>query len=116
MANQHIAGAMAYFRKTSKGGCYFKKFPTKYGELFTFTKDDGRKRRVIRRPGITQAMALAAISHRRPYKPAASGSRKGGKLSAQNCWAVICPELEESGLWRKWMNESCVAIGWAPPR
>jgi hypothetical protein len=31
------------------------------------------------------------------------------------CWAVICPEPEEPGLWKTWMNARCVAIGWAPP-
>jgi hypothetical protein len=116
MGNQHIAGAMAHFRKTSKSGCYFNKFPIKYGKFFTFAKDKGEKRKVIRRPGITDAMILAAIPHGRPYKPAASSSRKGKKSRVQNCWAVICPEQEESGLWTTWMNESCVAIGWSPPR
>jgi hypothetical protein len=33
---------------------------------------------------------------------------------AQNVWAVICPENAAPGLWRTWLKEGCVAIGWPP--
>jgi hypothetical protein len=33
-----------------------------------------------------------------------------------NYWSVICPEPEAPGLWRTWLNEKCVAIGWPPSR
>jgi hypothetical protein len=116
MGNQHIAGAMAAFRKTSKGGCYFKKYPIRYSEFFTFTEGTGKKPKVIFRPGVTPAMVMAAINHKLPNVPAASVIQRRRKLKAQNLWAVVCPELEEFGLWRMWMNESCVAIGWPPSR
>jgi len=32
----------------------------------------------------------------------------------QNCWSVICPETEAPGLWKTWLAENCVAIGWPP--
>jgi len=31
-----------------------------------------------------------------------------------NYWTVICPEKSAPGLWRTWLNEKCVAIGWPP--
>jgi hypothetical protein len=30
----------------------------------------------------------------------------------QNYWSVICPEPEAPGLWKTWLAEKCVAIGW----
>ncbi len=35
---------------------------------------------------------------------------------AQNYWAVICPEKAAPGLWKTWLKEKCVAIGWPPSR
>jgi hypothetical protein len=67
-----LAGAMAAFHKTSKCGCYFKKYPLRYANLFTFTSGNHKKHKVILRLGITKAMALAEVGHGRPYKPAAS--------------------------------------------
>lgn len=34
----------------------------------------------------------------------------------QNSWAVICPENAAPGLWKTWLKERCVAIGWPPSR
>ena len=31
-----------------------------------------------------------------------------------NIWKVICDEKRYPGLWRKWYEEQCVAVGWAP--
>ena len=34
----------------------------------------------------------------------------------QNCWSVICPETEAPELWKTWLSEKSVAIGWPPSR
>jgi len=72
MGNQHLAGAMAAFHKTSKCGCYFKKYPLKWNNLFTFTSGNHESHKVILLPHITLARALAEIGNRRPCKPAPS--------------------------------------------
>jgi hypothetical protein len=33
----------------------------------------------------------------------------------QNYWGVICNEPNAPGVWKKWLGENCVAIGWPPP-
>src|SRR5205807_2467752 len=40
----------------------------------------------------------------------------GGHSMVQNYWSVICPETEAPGLWKTWLSEKCVAIGWPPSR
>lgn len=35
---------------------------------------------------------------------------------AKNYWAVVCPENAAPALWKTWLKESCVAIGWPPSR
>jgi hypothetical protein len=32
----------------------------------------------------------------------------------QNYWAVICNEPKAPGVWKTWLAENCVAIGWPP--
>jgi hypothetical protein len=32
----------------------------------------------------------------------------------QNYWAVICNEPKAPGIWKTWLAENCVAIGWPP--
>lgn len=34
----------------------------------------------------------------------------------KHCWKIFCDELEHPGLWRKWWEEQCVAVGFAPQR
>jgi hypothetical protein len=34
---------------------------------------------------------------------------------SQNYWAVICNEPNAPGVWKTWLAEKCVAIGWPPP-
>jgi hypothetical protein len=34
----------------------------------------------------------------------------------QNYWAVICNEPGAPGVWKTWLAENCVAIGWPPPK
>ena len=34
---------------------------------------------------------------------------------AQNFWKVTCDEKRYPGIWRKWFQEQCVAVGWASP-
>lgn len=34
---------------------------------------------------------------------------------SQNYWSVICNEPNAPGVWKKWLAENCVAIGWPPP-
>jgi hypothetical protein len=36
-------------------------------------------------------------------------------LGKQNHWAIVCPDSRvKGGLWKKWLAEKCVAIGWSP--
>jgi hypothetical protein len=35
----------------------------------------------------------------------------------QNHWAIVCPDSRvKGGLWKKWLAENCVAIGWPPDK
>lgn len=35
---------------------------------------------------------------------------------AQKFWKVACDEKRNPGLWRKWYEEQCAAVGWPPPK
>jgi hypothetical protein len=31
-------------------------------------------------------------------------------------WALICPDHQEPGLWKSWLANNCLAVGWTPAR
>lgn len=92
MGNQHLAGAMAYFHKTSKCGSLFKNktFPPKFRDIFIFIPDNHRKHkhRVVLRPNVTKAMALSKIGKGRPFKPIVPSPTKAQRSKKYNSRAA----------------------------
>ena len=42
--------------------------------------------------------------------------QRGGQRHNDQFWIVVCPESRVAGgIWRKWYQEGCIAVGWPPP-